>query len=83
MALSLSWWIGWEWEFCGCCRSTGAAGPDWFVHGQLTLQEVWGCESQLLQTSPTASIYDSDGLLYSKLFKLFLCVFNFCIIVVV
>lgn len=59
-----------------------AAGADWVVHGQVTLEEVWDCQSHLLQTSPTASAFESDGLLYSRLFKLLLCVFNFCIIVV-
>lgn len=74
-------WIGWE--FSGCCRSGVAAGADWFVHGQVTVEEARGSWSQLLQTSPVASVCDSDGLLYSGLFKLLLCVFNFCIIVVV
>lgn len=66
VALSLSWWIGWE--FSGCW--------DWFVHGQVTVEAAWGSWSQLLQTSPIASVWDSDGLLHSKLFQLWLCVFN-------
>lgn len=72
VALSLSWmdWLGILWllqERCGCW---GWLVCSWPGH-------TGG--SQLLQTSPAVSIYDSDGLFYSRLFKLLLCVFNFCI----